>query len=588
VKRFATVLIGHRGVGKSALLRQLGSPLTELNGGPAAYFDLDQEIQSRTGQKISELFAGGEAEFREVEKNILKELVQKAIATGQSTLIAAGAGIQEVPKGAHVVWLRRSSDAAGRVFADRPRLNVKVSPFAEYQERFLQREERYRTWADEELWVPEGYELGMEEFFAGRQDWLLPYELTLLAGNFRDWPGFWAKRRNWSLRHVEVRDDLLSEGEIQIALRDVPAEHIIYAHRRVAADYAKILAKHKVRFDWPLEMGPAPREADIVSLHERSGDLDAAITGLNLAVEAAAAHGGRPVLAKLAVQIQTFEELEDGHRWWQESPDTRAFLPRSLGGRWQWYRALFGRKMPLHFFREGDGSGLDQPYLWHTLHQPVMHNRFAAVLGSPIDHSRSPAEHHNFFREFGVPMTAVEVNENEWDTAWPVLANLGMVFAAVTSPLKNKASAAVGAQGPVNTLWLEEGRYQGANTDAPALAALAEENRGFRTVWLWGAGAMRSNVESAFSRVRVVSARGGTEEASSPELLIWATGRSREFKWPPSGIKPKLVLDLNYSEESPGLEFAVLHGLPYQSGLRLFKLQAELQRQKWRRTLEIR
>jgi shikimate 5-dehydrogenase len=299
------------------------------------------------------------------------------------------------------------------------------------------------------------------------------------------------------------------------------------------------------------------------------------------------------VIAKLSVPIRNFTELEAGHRWWRESPEERAFLPRSMDGRWQWYRCLFGRKMPLHFFREGDGSSPDQPYLWQTLHQPLMYNRFSAVIGSPVHHSRSPAEHHAFFREYGVPFAAINMDESEWDSAWPVLAGLGLSFAAVTSPLKKKAGVAAGSSGPVNTLWLEQGRFHGANTDAPALAALAEELGEHKKVWLWGAGAMRANVEEAFPQARTVSAREGTDDSSSPDLLIWGSPRSRAggpaaFKWPHDQVRPKLVLDLNYTEDSPGLELAVQRGLAYQSGLRLFKMQAELQRQQWRRVLEMR
>ena len=41
------------------------------------------------------------------------------------------------------------------------------------------------------------------------------------------------------------------------------------------------------------------------------------------------------------------------------------------------------------------------------------------------------------------------------------------------------------------------------------------------------------------------------------------------------------MLDLNYSDDSPGLEWAVRENLPYQSGLKMFKLQAEFQRRFW-------
>ena len=38
-------------------------------------------------------------------------------------------------------------------------------------------------------------------------------------------------------------------------------------------------------------------------------------------------------------------------------------------------------------------------------------------------------------------------------------------------------------------------------------------------------------------------------------------------------------MDLNYTEDSPGSEWAIREDLPYRSGLEMFKLQADLQRQ---------
>lgn len=592
MKPTATILIGHRGVGKSTLLRQLASPISAQQGGPLHFFDLDQEIQKKTGKKISELFQAGEAQFRQVETQTLNEIVKKSVATGDPVLIAAGAGIESLPAGVHVIWLRRSSDKLGRVFSDRPRLNAKLPPFAEYMERFEERDQRYRHWCDEELWLPEGYESGLEEFFGDQQDWLLPYELTLLPENFKNWTEFWTKRKNWGLRHVEVRDDLLTPEQIDQVIRDVPAEHIVFSHRKLTADNTNATRPFAARMsakmitDWALELGHPPPEANIISLHERQADLQTSLSGLTAAALTASASVGTTVIAKLAVEIHEFSELELAHRWWQESPSARAFLPRSRDGRWRWYRALFGRKMPIHFFREGGGSGLDQPMLWESIHQPMAHKHFAAVLGHPVEHSRSPLEHYRFFKEQGLPVVAIDVHEHEWDRALDVLRDLGLAFAAVTAPLKLKAGASVDITGPINTLWLQGGKFNGANTDVQALQNLAEEFSSYKNVWLWGAGAMSANVQAAFPSTKVISAREGTADLNTPDLLVWAAGRTREFKWPPNTPNLKLVLDLNYGDDSPGLELAVTRNYPYQSGLRLFKLQAELQRQIWREHLE--
>jgi len=85
------------------------------------------------------------------------------------------------------------------------------------------------------------------------------------------------------------------------------------------------------------------------------------------------------------------------------------------------------------------------------------------------------------------------------------------------------------------------------------------------------------------------SARGGGPLAGfedvdgGPDIVIWAVGRSRQAacQWPPSGWAPRLVVDLNYTEDSPGLEYAQRLGVAYQSGLNMFKTQAQRQREFW-------
>lgn len=186
-----------------------------------------------------------------------------------------------------------------------------------------------------------------------------------------------------------------------------------------------------------------------------------------------------------------------------------------------------------------------------------------------------------------MPFVSIDIEKEEWDQAFSVLLELGLKFAAVTSPLKVQAGARAGLEGPANTLWIEKGAIRGANTDVLALQSLAEEFSAHKKIWMWGAGAMSASVSQAFPAVKVIGAREGyTGEGDSPDLLIWATGRSREFKWPPNLPGLKAVLDLNYGDDSPGLELAATRNFSYQSGLRLFKLQAEFQRQIWREHLE--
>ena len=76
-------------------------------------------------------------------------------------------------------------------------------------------------------------------------------------------------------------------------------------------------------------------------------------------------------------------------------------------------------------------------------------------------------------------------------------------------------------------------------------------------------------------------ARGAGPHDAEPEVIIWGVGRSLfNGVFPPEQWRPRIVLDLNYAEDSPGREYALRLGIRrvrYVSGLGLFKAQAALQ-----------
>ncbi|MFA7669105.1 MAG: shikimate dehydrogenase [Burkholderiaceae bacterium] len=146
-----------------------------------------------------------------------------------------------------------------------------------------------------------------------------------------------------------------------------------------------------------------------------------------------------------------------------------------------------------------------------------------AVIGNPIEHSRSPAIHHAFARECGI---ALEYGK--------LLAPLDGFAASVkhffsngggglnvTVPFKEQAFELTrGAQsrraelaGAVNTLWMDGGRLRGCNTDGVGL--LADLRRlGYdpadRHVLLVGAGGAARGVllpllEAACARLHIVN-----------------------------------------------------------------------------------
>lgn len=568
-----TLLVGHRGVGKSSFLAKL-KEYARLHELPDQFLDLDDEIERHHGRTVGHILsAEGEVQFREVERQTLQRLVADVKVP---LVIAVGAGFEgPVPAGAYVIWLRRETDEAGRSFLNRPRLNPAVSPLEEYSERFATRQARFQSWAHDQLFLPEGYVSGLEEFVLKKDAIKVPYDMTVMPEAFRDLQGFARRRVQWNVRRWELRDDLLTDRQMHDAVNALPWDRVLISHRKPKLLYDGL-------YDWALELGAPESRVDILSLHARRGPLTEAFAALE-------AHNERANVFKLAVPVHSFEELKQGHDWWRADQKRRAFLPRSDDGRWRWYRQLFGPRMPIHFFRESEGSAPDQPLLWQIHLQPVMQFTFAAVLGHPVGHSRTPAEHFEFFRDLGMPVVAIDINEEEFPQAFPILQGMGLTHAAVTAPLKKAAFAVCTEKTPeaenlqsVNTLEINGEAVRGHNTDYLALQEIKNELHGSKYVWLWGGGGVLTSVQSVWPEAVHIQAREGTTNPSSPDLLIWAVGRGREFKWPPPSCRPKLVLDLNYSDDSPGLEWAVRENLPYQSGLKMFKLQAEFQRRFWR------
>lgn len=108
----------------------------------------------------------------------------------------------------------------------------------------------------------------------------------------------------------------------------------------------------------------------------------------------------------------------------------------------------------------------------------------AAVLGSPIAHSLSPALHGAAYRALGLTdwsYTAIECDERGLSALvarcgpeWAGLS-LTMPLKRAVLPLLDEADPLVGAVGAANTVVFAAGRRHGHNTDVPGMmAALAE------------------------------------------------------------------------------------------------------------------
>jgi shikimate dehydrogenase len=141
---------------------------------------------------------------------------------------------------------------------------------------------------------------------------------------------------------------------------------------------------------------------------------------------------------------------------------------------------------------------------------PGAHTRLAAVIGSPVRHSLSPAMHNAAFRAAGLDWiyVALEVAPGEVPAALAGARALHLGGLSVTIPHKEAAAAAVDelspsaqAVGAVNTVVpAGGGRLRGENTDgAGFLASLGDEGfdpAGRRCLVVGAGGAARAVIHA--------------------------------------------------------------------------------------------
>lgn len=659
-----TAIVGHRGVGKSSLLKRVGSYYRSV-GREVLLLDLDHEIEKRSGESVSDIFArDGEVVFREIERRVFAEIDKETANETRDVFLVLGGGFDPslLSENWSVLWVRRTSDNSGRVFLDRPRLNKGLTSAEEYVERYRMRQPRFASRADEVLWLDEGLETEDEAerfFFLNRRflqesdssesslktyahgqlgavSVLMQASLTLLPENLKTEEAFkrWSMPRlHWGLRWFELRDDLLSPEQMAWACQYLPEKQILMSFRdpsRTEKTRSLVLSR-ELSFDWPLERGECSwGEPRILSLHERrEGESITEALQRFSALQERRGSGALTPLFKAALPTLNFLELEEGHRWQAQDRRGRVFLPLSCDGRWAWYRLWQGargddassdsvtvtedRTDHPFFIREGDGSGADQPTLlqWVRMKQiknsrPSLHDssvtRFAAILGSPVHHSRTPIEQRDHFASAHHSVFAISIAEDEWSSALPFLQELGLRWAAVTAPHKEKAYQLCGERDhlseslkSVNTLSWDEtrGLWRGTNTDLEGFRLAVEDvlrlHGDLGAVVVWGGGGTLPVVRQVLPQAQLFSARSGVNREATdlakqapPTTVIWAVGSSRcGLQDPPAAWRPRLVIDLNYAEDSPGRTYAMDKGAIYVSGLSMFQYQAKAQQLFW-------
>lgn len=651
-----TLVIGHRGVGKSHFLKRLATYYSNSKK-KAHFYDLDKYIEKNEKNTIIEIFSTeGESFFRELEKKYFLDLITKHNATSDDIYIVLGGGFEvlnvntmidneSILKQLRFLWIQRKSDSWGRIFLDRPRLDVKVGPITEFLNRAQLRKERFAEVTNDEYLIPEGL-TGPSEFerkIIFNEIANLSGVLTLLPSALRTryhWEQFITHRKNWGLDFFEIRDDLLSATQIQWVLESIPKKNILFSFRNGKTKLNDIRAKvGLIDCDLSLIDQYDFNQVDIISNHERQiqSDLSPDFAKLEYWEQ-------KGLKVKLAIEINNFTELYQAHIWQQQSKQNRSFLPRSSSGKWKWYRLLQKNQMLLQFIREGEGSAVDQPTLYEWMAQVhsknpsnsniqssqsnrTTHNtratedtqttqstqknncsQFAAILGSPVDHSFTPIVQSQFFSQLANPMPVftIDCDETEFKSAMLVLEKLGLQAAAVTSPLKLQAYSICKETTPeaqqfqsVNTLYYEQKtkKWVGHNTDLMGLEELFAKIE-LSSVAVWGGGGTLPLLKKLLPQAIFYSAQTGQPRDQQnakqqnlfvPEVLVWAAPNQDEVEQKnfceqyhiPPNWKPKIVIDLNYREDSAGRLAALEFKAKYISGEKMFFKQAEGQRLFW-------
>ncbi len=443
------------------------------------------------------------------------------------------------------------------------------------------------------------------------------------------------------LRLIELRDDLLSDEALLQCKEAFSAHHILLSLRRPRSDMTQLvqaMAPHCLDIAYELGEPPAsltewisqqPILRTIRSLHARDPSADVATL-----LAALSAQTPPNQIIKVAIPIHTIRELAMGHSWQRSDPQRHVFLPIASdgSGRFRFYRLLLADSQLLHFLRDEDAPLVpDQPSAaeWSVRSQvPLPDGKdlpFAAIIGNPVEHSRTPEHHAQMFAQYGMPVLRVCISDEDLQSPSLLsdLLAIGLRAAAVTSPCKSWLPHAIRALGghwqpppsqefdlandsqdAGNTLVVRpDGQLIGCSTDGIGLRAawrktqlqLADRLGPRPQLAVFGGGGMLSLLRSVFPDALFVAARSGRfttaqgvpidQPLPSPTVLIWSVGRSRYHSPPPAPLRPRLVFDLNYAADSPGRDFAMQVGAHYVDGSDFFVEQAAAQQTFWKQHL---
>lgn len=563
------VFIGHRGVGKTSLLNRHKIYFPEI-----PHFDLDEEIQKNVSMEIKTYFEKhGEAKFRQIERSVFERLTSEY----DQFVISVGGGFNpiEIIDDIQVIFVQRSSDLQGRIFLNRPSLNPELPPLEEYFERYHQRQPLFLKRADFIYDMSEGI-LSANEI-----------EKKVFSFDFSGLNGFVTLIKDKShlvdlFDQVELRTDHWTFDEIEELIKKYPSKKFLVSYRSPT----DLFLKSNQLQDWAMELGDIPMPLEnspqsenlIVSSHH--DNIDHAITELSKY---------NRFHLKLCPVVNNWEQLELGYQWQCLDPERRSFLPRTPKSTsfplWKWFRELMIQKQKINFI-SCFSDYIDQPSLYDFFksHSFKSDHGFGAVLGYPVNHSKTPEFHQH---ELSLNFYQVPIQESDFENGFQFLNQTGLKFAAVTSPLKEKAAKSIQKVGAINSLKKIENEWKGTSTDEFGFQKLMDQIPNMKTmnIVIWGGGGVLESLKKILPQAITYSARAGRprdyqKSVSEVDLLIWAAPRRKEIQYPPEAWNPKMVLDINYQDYSMGKEYALRKNIQYISGDLFFRTQA-MQQQKF-------
>lgn len=626
--------IGHRGVGKSTLAKSLKPLLPEFK-----IFDLDDAIESSTGNTIAQIFeTQGESSFRAAERASLDRALSST-PLSQPLLVVLGAGFEfeqfSFPTNSIFIWIRRQSDASGRLFLDRPNYSAATPDLEQYLERYAKREPLYLNCADLIWELPEGLERPlplMSEVLKGHT--LKSEEGTILT--LLPWHIEKPQRLEFSVSKslaewIEIRTDLLDITTLQNKLNYFANKKILLSIR--SDNYSP----------WLNTLKDVPFWVDVDPSFAHSTALKYNIKSAHTNEPPEQEH--QKILLKWSPIISDFNQLKESLNWQQSDPQWNLLMPRfdssfygPMGS--EWIRLYLKSRQTYNFVRntpEGSYAGQPTEIKWQRV--PNKPLGFNAVVGYPVWHSKSPEFHYRYSMSRDLGFLAVPLKDLDLKDGLTLLSDLGFQNLAVTAPHKKtlchlssklqssklQSSKLAESLDSSNTVVFKRADTQLYNTDYFGLACVLkgvlafgfkfdfdffEYARQQLQAWgdlnssssadfdlfkkhlasvsedfcVFGGGGLSSLLLDLLPHAQFIGARASADKGFKPPIklgsnFIWAA--RPEASLPNWGSSFKGILDLNYVAHSNAIALAKTHKAPYLSGQYMFVAQGIAQQKLW-------